>query len=71
MQKSEKKKKWLLNRRDKKGGFLRSSQALDDFGRAPDITTNSYIVFSLSEGNIDVKEEILALYEKSKKSERV
>lgn len=27
--------KWLLSRRDGKGGFERSSQALDEFGGAP------------------------------------
>ncbi len=40
---------WLLSRRDGKGGFLRSSQALDSFGRANAATTDGYIVWALSE----------------------
>ncbi len=42
-------KTWLLNRRDGKGGFLRNEAALDSFGRAPEKTTNAYIVWSLLE----------------------
>lgn len=40
---------WLLSRRDGKGGFLRSAQALDNFGRANEDVTNAYIVYSLAE----------------------
>jgi len=40
---------WLMSRRDGKGGFLRSSQALDSFGRAGEDTTNAYIVWALAE----------------------
>lgn len=40
---------WLLSRRDGKGGFLKSAQALDNFGRASDDITNAYIVYSLAE----------------------
>ncbi|HEY5949053.1 MAG TPA: MG2 domain-containing protein, partial [Kofleriaceae bacterium] len=40
---------WLMSRRDGKGGFLRSGQALDSFGRANETTTNAYIVWALSE----------------------
>jgi uncharacterized protein YfaS (alpha-2-macroglobulin family) len=40
---------WLMSRRDGKGGFLRSSQALDSFGRANETTTNAYIMWALSE----------------------
>ncbi|HSD90963.1 MAG TPA: MG2 domain-containing protein, partial [Kofleriaceae bacterium] len=40
---------WLMSRRDGKGGFLRSSQALDSFGRANEQTTNAYIMWALSE----------------------
>ncbi|MEN0060742.1 MAG: MG2 domain-containing protein [Myxococcota bacterium] len=39
---------YLLSRRDGKGGFLRSSQALDSFGRAPDDVTDAYILWSLT-----------------------
>lgn len=40
---------WLMSRRDKKGGFLRSSQALDSFGRAGQATTDAYIMWALAE----------------------
>src|SRR6478735_11659844 len=42
---------WLMSRRDGKGGFLRSSQALDSFGRANETTTNAYIMWALAEAN--------------------
>ncbi|MCX5744431.1 MAG: hypothetical protein NT062_18225, partial [Proteobacteria bacterium] len=40
---------WLMSRRDGKGGFARSSQALDSFGRASEPTTNAYIMWALAE----------------------
>lgn len=40
---------WLLSRRDGKGGFLRSPQALDNFGRAAEDITNAYIIYGLAE----------------------
>jgi hypothetical protein len=40
---------WLLSRRDGKGGFLRSEQALDNFGRAAEDITNAYILYGLAE----------------------
>lgn len=40
---------WLMSRRDGKGGFLRSTQALDSFGRAGEATTNAYIMWALAE----------------------
>lgn len=40
---------WLLSRKDGKGGFLRDSKALDNFGRADSDVTNAYIVWALSE----------------------
>lgn len=40
---------WLMSRRDGKGGFLRSQQALDSFGRASEPTTNAYIMWALAE----------------------
>lgn len=51
--------KWLLGRKDGKGGFLQSDQALDSFGRAPANITNAYIVWALtSSGRTDVSTEI-------------
>ncbi|MEZ6142720.1 MAG: alpha-2-macroglobulin family protein [Zavarzinella sp.] len=49
---------FLMSRRDGKGGFLRDSQALDSFGRAPEYTTNAYIVWSLVESDPDNKEKL-------------
>lgn len=40
---------WLMSRRDGKGGFQRSQQALDSFGRASETTTNAYIMWALAE----------------------
>jgi hypothetical protein len=40
---------WLMSRRDHKGGFQRSTKALDTFGRASETTTNAYIMWALAE----------------------
>ncbi len=40
---------WLMNQRDHKGGFTRSSTALDSFGRATPTTTDAYIMWALAE----------------------
>jgi hypothetical protein len=40
---------WLMSRRDQQGGFQRSAQALDSFGRASPTTTNAYIMWALAE----------------------
>lgn len=42
---------WLNSRRDHKGGFMRSQEALDSFGRAGEETTNAYIMWALSEAH--------------------
>ena len=42
---------WLMSRRDQQGGFQRSSQALDSFGRAGPTTTNAYIMWALAEAH--------------------
>jgi hypothetical protein len=42
---------WLMSRRDHKGGFARSSAAIDSFGRASETTTNAYIMWALSEAH--------------------
>ncbi|GAB6093969.1 hypothetical protein JCM14469_02210 [Desulfatiferula olefinivorans] len=51
---------WLMARRDGKGGFLRSEQALDSFGRADEDITNAYIVYALSEAGFvhDIQKEL-------------
>ncbi len=40
---------WLMSRRDGKGGFRRSQEAVDSFGRASEALTNAYIMWALSE----------------------
>lgn len=42
---------WLNSRRDGKGGFQRSQEALDTFGRASEQTTNAYIMWALAEAH--------------------
>jgi uncharacterized protein YfaS (alpha-2-macroglobulin family) len=39
--------RWLKNRRDGKGGYLRDAKAIDSFGRASPEVTNAYITYSL------------------------
>jgi uncharacterized protein YfaS (alpha-2-macroglobulin family) len=40
--------RWLEARRDGKGGYQRSSQALDSFGRASEPVTDAYITYALA-----------------------
>ena len=42
---------WLMSRTDADGSFKRNARALDSFGRAPQDTTDAYIVWALSEAN--------------------
>lgn len=58
----ERTQKWLLDRRDGKGGFNLDTKAIDTFGRAPVNTTNAYILWTLVEsGQKDIDKEIAAL----------
>ena len=41
--------KWLLARRDGKGGFARNERALDSFGQASAAVTDAYITYALSQ----------------------
>jgi hypothetical protein len=60
---------WLNSRKDGKGGFLRSNEAADAFGRATEDITNAYIVYALSEaGFTDLKKEFASAAEKAFKS---
>ena len=55
-------KSYILGRRNGKGSFLRSTEALDTFGSAPDNTTTAYIVWTLTcAGVYNVTTEINAL----------
>lgn len=50
---------WLLDRRDGQGSFKRSSQSLDEFGRASEAVNNAYIVYALSEAEYkDIDKEV-------------
>lgn len=58
--------KWLLGRRDGKGGFKRDAKALDSFGRADEEITSAYIVYALSEGGYkEVMPEAIAAHERA------
>jgi hypothetical protein len=43
----ERTQNWLLARRDGKGGYLRNTRALDQFGGAPEPITNAYVTYAL------------------------
>jgi uncharacterized protein YfaS (alpha-2-macroglobulin family) len=65
----ERTKKYLLSRRDGKGGFTRNPKSCDSFGHAPESVTNAYIVWSLTEsGDDDVTLELNKLAEEAKSS---
>jgi hypothetical protein len=52
---------WLKGRRDGKGGYQKSSAALDSFGRASPVVTDAYITYSLvAAGERDLDKEIAA-----------
>ncbi|MFI5380507.1 MAG: MG2 domain-containing protein, partial [Tepidisphaerales bacterium] len=58
----ERTRKWLLDRRDGKGGFKRNERALDSFGGAPQATTDAYVVWALLEaGEKGLEPEIAAV----------
>jgi len=56
--------KWIMSRKDGKGGFKKNPRALDQFGRASAEVTNGYIVYALSEAGYqsDVKKEFELAY---------
>ena len=56
--------KWIMSRKDGKGGFKKNPRALDQFGRASNEVTNGYIVYALSEAGYkeDVKKEFDVAY---------
>lgn len=65
--------RYLLSRKDGKGGFQRNPRALDSFGRAPEHITDAYIVWALSEDaeHRDAKDyarELEAVQEKAQAS---
>ncbi len=62
--------KWIMSRKDGKGGFKKNPRALDQFGRASAEVTNGYIVYALSEAGYkdDVKKEFEAAYAAAVKS---
>jgi len=61
--------KWLLGRRNGKGGFEREARALHDFGRISDEVMNAYIVYALAEaGYTDIEKEFEAAYNRATES---
>jgi hypothetical protein len=56
----ERTRRFLLDRRDGRGGFNRTARALDTFGRAPDHITNAYIVWAITEAerSADTKSDL-------------
>jgi CO dehydrogenase/acetyl-CoA synthase epsilon subunit len=60
----ERTRKWLLGRRDGKGGYERNSKALDSFGGAKPEATNAYITWALAASKVpraEIATEISAL----------
>lgn len=58
--------KWLMDRRDGKGGFQRESHAYHDFGRVSDDILNAYIVYALAEsGYTDIRKEYETSYNRA------
>ncbi|QVL30394.1 alpha-2-macroglobulin [Telmatocola sphagniphila] len=49
---------YLLSQRDGNGSFKRNQRALDTFGRAPQHVTDAYIVWALTESDLENKEKI-------------
>ena len=61
--------KWLLARRDGKGGFERNPHALHEFGLSDQATNSLYIAYALSEaGHRDLSKEAGFAYETAKAS---
>ncbi len=65
-------RRWLMGRRDGKGGFQQNEKALDSFGRAPKDTTNAYILWALLESGESpqsLEKEIQQVVEKARAAE--
>lgn len=61
--------KWLMDRKDRRGGFEQNSRALDNFGRAKKEIADAYIVYALAEaGFTDIKEEFNTSYKNAMES---
>ncbi len=61
--------KWIMSRRDNKGGFQRNPQALDSYGGADQDITNAYIVYALAEaGRRDIQKELDASVKSAQES---
>jgi hypothetical protein len=62
----ERTSKWLLSKKDGKGGFAREKHAYHDFGRISDDILNAYIVYALADaGYSDIKKEFETSYKKA------
>ncbi|MDX9720267.1 MAG: alpha-2-macroglobulin family protein [Myxococcota bacterium] len=63
-------RKWLLDKRDGRGGYMRNPRALDAFGGASDEVTNAYITYALSEaGEKELSKEVELVAEYAAQSE--
>ncbi|MDO5970378.1 TonB-dependent receptor plug domain-containing protein [Flavivirga aquimarina] len=62
--------KWLLNRKDGKGGFKKSKKGYDSFASSPLDVSNAYIVYALSQAkiNADISLEHITAYNEALKS---
>lgn len=61
--------KWIMSRRDGKGGYMRNARALDNFGRGSEDITNAYITYALAEaGYKDIEKELNHSYERAAES---
>ncbi len=56
---------WLMNQRDGKGGFHKSTKGYDSFASSPPLVANAFIVYGLSE--VGITEEIRPEYEEALK----
>lgn len=62
----ERTSKWLMSKKNGKGGFEREKHAYHDFGRISDDILNAYIVYALAEaGYTDFKKEFETSYKKA------
>jgi len=59
-------KDWLFKRKNGKGGFERNSRALDNFGGAPEHTTNAYILWAMVQAGTkaaEIEKELAYVYD--------
>lgn len=62
--------KWLMSRRNGKGGFQKSKKGYDSFASSPEKVANAYIVYALSEAGVavDIQKEYEHAYKEALQS---